>query len=114
MKGRCFKASAFFNLTTMQKGERVGAIQSFQDGHLQIFGYGVFEGEVIPEEGLDGMLGYLHEVGVRNPCILLDSGERIYGAECWWGPEEDIKQYEARAKTKELVTVANHRKQYTT
>lgn len=34
----------------MQKGERVGAIASYNEGNLIMFGYGTFEGDVIPEE----------------------------------------------------------------
>ena len=98
----------------MQKGERAGAIQSFEDGSLRIFGYGTFEGEVVPEEGLGGMLEFIRSNGMTNPRILLDSGERVYGAECWWGPEEDIKKYEATAKVKTFVSVEEHRKEYST
>ena len=27
-----------------------------------------------------------------NPVIELDSGEVVYGAECWWGPEANVKK----------------------
>jgi hypothetical protein len=26
-----------------------------------------------------------------NPKIVLDNGETVWGCECWWGPEDKIK-----------------------
>jgi len=92
----------------MQKGERVGAIVSYNDGELVMFGYGTFEGEVVPDID-DGFLGEMKKHNVKNPRILLDSGERVYGAECWWGPEEDVKKYEEKAKSKKIITVKEFR-----
>jgi len=70
----------------MEIGERVGAILSANENSVQLFGYGIYEGDKIPEKGP------LAEAGLANPCILLDNGKRVYGYECWWGPEEKVKQ----------------------
>lgn len=28
---------------------------------------------------------------IRNPCLELDNGDTVWGMECWWGPEEEIR-----------------------
>jgi len=41
-----------------------------------LLGYGIYEGD------------FEHPVLKRlNPRMLLDSGERVWGCECWWGAE---------------------------
>ena len=63
-------------------GERVGAIISAKDGVVRFAGYGTLVGyEDIEIDGLE----------INNPKIVLDSGESIYGIECWWGSEDMIK-----------------------
>ena len=32
------------------------------------------------------------ELGLKNPKIRLDSGEVVWGYECWWGPEEKVTE----------------------
>lgn len=27
-----------------------------------------------------------------NPCIQLDSGKRVWGIECWWGTEDEVRE----------------------
>lgn len=72
--------------------ERVGAICSADNTSVNMFGYGVYLGDVIPETDDVKMFGLsLKEIQHPNPCILLDSGKKVYGCECWWGPEEVIK-----------------------
>lgn len=84
----------------MNKGERVGAIIETidkKDGKdvkiVRFAGYGIYEGEVIPEKsdnvffmGID-----LAEMKHPNPKIKLDNGHVIWGCQCWWGSEERIK-----------------------
>ena len=78
-------------------GDRVGAIKGTNpDGSVSFFGWGVYEGdrEPLPEtifmflpwkdRGID-------LEGLTNPCILLDSGERVFGCECWWGSEAGVQ-----------------------
>jgi hypothetical protein len=38
----------------------------------------------------------------QNPCIYLDSGDIVWGFQCWWGPLDQAKQRFAGC---ELVTV---------
>lgn len=90
-------------------GDRVGAILSMKDDEVQFLGYGVYEGDKIPpgmpsfddlfpeaerkkipENDLAFMRKRLETMG--NPRIKLDNGEFVWGMECWWGPENDVKE----------------------
>ena len=72
-------------------GERVGAIfGSNEDGSISFFGYGVYEGDFVPEEAVGWMADALCHVGATNPRIRLDSGKAVYGCECWWGSENAV------------------------
>lgn len=42
---------------------------------------------------------------LSNPCILLDSGKRVWGRECWWGPEDIVKDQLAKADQSTIVIV---------
>lgn len=84
-------------------GSRVGAIlgtDADKPKTLNFFGYGVYDGD-LP----NGPMGQF-----PNPRITLDSGEVVWGCECWWGAEERIKQeleyYKKQGYTIETVTVA--------
>ena len=69
-----------------QIGDRVGAIQKANDKTVYLYGYGIYEGKTVPPENAGGF-----NIGIPNPTTKLDSGETVYGCECWWGPEEKIK-----------------------
>jgi hypothetical protein len=76
-------------------GDRVGAVAFATDKEIHLYGYGVYQGEIAPhEEENVCFFGIL--MANPNPCILLDSGVRIYGCECWWGPEAQIQKMSAR------------------
>ena len=72
-------------------GDRVGAVLSSEGDTVKFLGYGIYEGEFIPEEAI-GMIGRLCvEARRTNPRIRLDSGKVVYGCECWWGSEDKVK-----------------------
>lgn len=72
-------------------GDRVGAIMSADSEKVELFGYGVYSGDVeIP--GLP----------FKNPEIKLDNGRVVRGYECWWGPEDKVK---AMIGTKKVIDV---------
>lgn len=74
-------------------GQRVGAISHGDGDTVYIFGFGVYEGDFVPEEGVGGFMGAAaREHNLTNPRIKLDSGKSVYGCECWWGPEDAVKQ----------------------
>lgn len=70
-----------------ETGYRVGAIMGGDDKSVKFFGYGVYEGDF----ELPGSVGGFN-FGQKNPRIKLDSGKIVWGCECWWGPEENIKK----------------------
>jgi hypothetical protein len=74
-------------ITKRTIGGRVGAICGNKDGVIEVFGYGVYEGDHVPPEEAGGF-----NLGIPNPRIKLDNGDTVYGCECWWGPEEEIKK----------------------
>lgn len=83
-------------------GARVGAISHADDYTVYLFGFGVYEGDSVPE-GLTSDFGKaLQDANVPNPCIKLDSGRTVYGCECWWGPEDKITEI---IGTREVVHV---------
>lgn len=65
-----------------QVGDRVGAMRNANAEKVFLFGYGVYEGEKPCP----------HLSNIPNPCIKLDDGTVVWGMECWWGPEDKIKQ----------------------
>lgn len=72
----------------INKGDRVGAIQSANAEEVKLFGYGVYEGDEIPSKEENELL---HNLKLHNPKILLDNGLTVWGFQCWWGPEDEIK-----------------------
>lgn len=92
-------------------GERVGCIFAKQDEHVAFFGYGVRLPDRIPTEAVGFLADYLRENKRENPCLLLDSGEIVYGCECWWGSEAEVKRL-LENKTMHLINIEDIRKQY--
>jgi len=73
---------------------RVGAILSSSENEVRFLGYGWYVGDHVPEykEGA-GMRNLMSKMDMTNPKIELDNGTVVYGCECWWGPEEKIKEH---------------------
>lgn len=83
----------------LEPGDRVGAIYGGNEKKVEIFGFGVYEGEFVYGDEPDAPAGWMAD-GMRdlpeeqrcpNPRIRLDSGEVVWGCECWWGGEEKVK-----------------------
>ena len=80
-------------------GARVGAIASANEDGVRFFGYGTYQGEEVPPVEIKFMGGLsLGELGRKNPKIVLDSGDVVWGCECWWGSEEKIRELTADRK----------------
>jgi hypothetical protein len=73
-------------------GSRVGAILSTDKDTVNFIGYGVYVGDEVPDKDAAGFCEGLREHGLVNPKIVLDDGTVVWGGECWWGPEEQIKK----------------------
>lgn len=64
----------------IQEGTRVLAITHSEEGKVFVIGSGVYAGE------------HVHpDIGIPNPRIDLDNGKTVWGCECWWGPEDEMK-----------------------
>jgi len=95
----------------MKKGERAGAILGADGDVVEFFGYGIYNGEEVPKEA-SGLLGkMLTSTNMKNPCILLDNGKKVYGCECWWGPEEQIKERLGQYKEVRIADIDEVRNQ---
>jgi hypothetical protein len=73
-------------------GDRVGALLSAKGDTVKLLGYGVYVGDEVPDEEAGGLGAMVREAGVKNPKILLDNGQVVWGCECWWGDEEVVKK----------------------
>jgi hypothetical protein len=69
-------------------GQRVLAIHTINNDHqfVQKFGYGTFLGMFYPYQALGATADAVRAEGddALNPKIELDTGEIIWGCECWW------------------------------
>lgn len=93
------------NKIVVEKKSRVGC---FLDKETFI-GWGYFLGCVKSQEGIGLNIGGL--LGIDNPKIVLDSGEVIWGCECWWGSEKEIQsKIELLGGKMKSCTVAEMRK----
>lgn len=84
---------------------RCYAIASADKDVVRAFGGGVYGGYRKVPEGR----GFLGIEGLENVCIDLDSGETVFGHECWWGDEEAALKAVGNRKIK-LVTIADYYK----
>lgn len=76
-----------------KEGDRVGAILEANHKEIKFLGFGVYEGFKIPTDDviiLGIQANTIHKY--TNPCIKLDDGSTVWGCQCWWGPEEDVKK----------------------
>ncbi len=89
-------------------GDRVGAFVSVVDGVALFLGYGTYVGNDIPPfSGLTSQAAALEGLRASNPKIVLDDGEVVWGCQCWWGSEADVKA-ELLTMTKVVpVTIAD-------
>lgn len=82
-------------------GDRIGAIQSANEDTVTLYGYGTYQGEEVPPKDIDE---FLNEVGFKNPKLLLDNGNVVWGCQCWWGSEGRTKIAIAGRKVIEVST----------
>ncbi len=84
----------------MKVGDRVGAICDSSAKRIRIYGYGVYEGDhPCPFFG-----------DIPNPRIGLDNGQIVWGCECWWGPEDEVKHMVDQSPASiEEVDIEKHR-----
>jgi len=75
-------------------GSRVIAVRNAEGDTVWIYGYGKYVGDEHPPEGTVGCFGIdVGKIeGYTNPKIELDNGKVVWGCQCWFGPEEEIKK----------------------
>lgn len=90
-------------------GERVGALVSIDGDVANLLGYGIYVGdEVPPDMGKGSFTGLMHSAKATNPKLVLDTGDVVWGCECWWGSEQAIKKRLESLQVKE-VRIADFR-----
>jgi hypothetical protein len=84
-------------------GDRVGCFLAMREGVGGIWlGWGHYLGEEIPpNEGKNSLTAYLSGRLQANPKILLESGDIVWGCECWWGSEQEMT--DARSKLPNII-----------
>lgn len=82
--------------TGVPVGARVGVIQAADDDEVRLLGYGVRLEDSVPIQVAgkhNTVLEMMHVSNLTNPTMRLDDGTLVYGAECWWGPENSVKTW---------------------
>jgi hypothetical protein len=100
-------------------GERVGAILGGnKETGIEFLGFGVYEGDFVYGDTESDPVGWVPDMvrslpedqRPRNPRIRLDSGEVVWGIECWWGPEGKVcKQLEGKKVVYVSITEVRQR-----
>jgi hypothetical protein len=93
-------------------GIRVGAILGTKGKTVEFLGYGVYVGDVEPNDAIGAVADAIKGIGCPNPKIELDNGKVVWGCECWWGPEEDIRRKLEEYESVEEVDIDEVRKAY--
>ena len=95
------------NMSKMETkiGTRVGAILEVTDRHVKFLGYGTYLGDFIPEEAVGFLAAFFKETQQTCPKIELDSGQIVYGCECWWEEANRVKKFLSDYNTVETVNI---------
>jgi len=94
-----------------QVGARVGVMLEYaKGGELKLIGYGTYKGMEVPPQKHSVTGDFLWAIQKSNPKIELDNGEVVWGFECWWAPEDTIKQLEQNAAEITVVDIVEVRK----
>jgi hypothetical protein len=81
----------------MKTGTRVLAVKGTKGGVVSVYGAGEFIGDVVPGERPEvplpvGFIASIRPAGIPNPLIRLDTGQYVWGCECWWGELGEANQ----------------------
>lgn len=89
-------------------GMRVGAVRDATEATVNLYGYGVYDGQFHPPASMFGPWDKIRAewieggltpekadetiASILNPRITLDDGRGVvWGYQCWWGDEEAVK-----------------------
>jgi hypothetical protein len=99
-------------MSIYEPGIRVGAILGSKGKEIvEFLGYGTYVGDEAPE-GAVGNVAELTGGLFPNPKIELDNGKVVWGCECWWGPEDVIKEKLEDYEVVDEVDIDEIRKEY--
>lgn len=77
----------------MHLGERVGALYSLTSTIARLYGYGRYEGYKTPPKDAQGSLVIqLAEHGIPDHQIVLDNGTILWGCQCRWALESEVRK----------------------
>lgn len=77
----------FFSEYQPGVGERVGVLRSLSETKLELFGYGTYQGI------------HTHPTSRQQlPRLLLDDGRELFGDQCWWDAEEEVRKWESNRR----------------
>ena len=66
-------------------GTRIFCIYGADNDQVMLIGHGRYDGMFPVEDWAAGEIAeYCRKTGEPNPRFTLDSGEQVYGCECWW------------------------------
>lgn len=86
----------------IRAGQRVGAILSEDGEAIEFLGFGIYLGKKVPVGAVGPIAEALREFNEPDSCILLDSGQTVYGCECWWNTENKIQ---SRLQNKPVINI---------
>lgn len=110
-------------------GERVYAVLSATSDEVSLLGFGVYVGDEVPPapvgfvcavfgavtwEEFDQVVAKELEsepnpaLRPTNPKIVLDDGQVVWGAECWWGPESTYATFRG-TRTEKRCSIVTER-----
>ncbi len=102
----------------MKPGTRVGAMLGASKEAVDFLGYGVYEGDFVFGDEASGDVVDMAKAAaqergseIKNPRIRLDNGDVVWGAECWWGPEDRMKAEVAKYPKVNEIRIADARAQ---
>lgn len=121
-------------MSSREVGDRIGAILDATSEQVNFLGWGKYVGNEIPEhpppgtgcttwEEVDqlmeeaGLKPKLEEEGnwplrLANPKLELDNGDIVWGQECWWGSEEEVRRQFGNRKIVEVSISSAREKAY--
>lgn len=113
-----------------EQGQRVFAVLSATVDEVSLLGFGIYVGDEVPPAPM-GFVCAVYRVTTweefdrvaaedagcepnpatrpTSPKIVLDDGEVVWGAECWWGPEARYAKYRA-GRPEKRCSIAVERK----
>ena len=101
----------------MKTGRRVGVVSHIDEKTktAYLYGYGFYLGFFRPDERPDvprpaGYFAALRTNDCYDALIKLDSGQYVWGCECWWGGEINIKKRLKQYVRVETLDIEKERK----